>query len=166
MSANHVRRRKAENAVITIIAGAAAALGLFMLVWILVAIASRGFSAINWQFFTQLPSPPGSTGGGLANAIVGTIMITGLATIIGVPIGMLAGAYLAEFGQEGRFPAVVRFFSNILIGAPSIIIGVFVYSLMVLRMGHFSGYAGAVALAIIMLPVVTRTTEGYAETGA
>lgn len=159
MKRRSVRGRKLANSLVTVIAGSAAALGLFMLVWILFVIGQKGMAAINWSFFTQLPTPPGSTGGGLANAISGTLLITAIATLIGVPIGMLAGTYLAEFGRDGRFANTVRFVSNILMGAPSIVIGVFVYTLLVLPMGHFSGFAGAVALAIIMLPVVTRTTE-------
>ncbi len=151
--------RKASNALVTAIAGCAAAVGLVALLLILASVTRHGISAINWQFFTLLPSPPGEAGGGLANAIAGTAIITAVATLIGVPIGMLAGTYLAEFGQDGRFASTVRFVTNILIGAPSIVIGVFVYTLLVVPMGRFSGFAGAVALAIIMLPVVTRTTE-------
>ncbi|MHB9036348.1 MAG: phosphate ABC transporter permease PstA [Armatimonadota bacterium] len=159
MRRRSVTSRKLTNLAVTIIAGSAAALGLFMLLWILLTIFTRGFAAINWSFFTSMPTPPGSVGGGLANAIVGTIMITLLATVIGVPVGMLAGIYLAEFGQDSKFANAVRFVSNILMGAPSIVIGVFVYTLVVIPMGGFSGFAGSVALAIIMLPIITRTTE-------
>jgi len=159
MRPRSIRGRKIANGAVTIVAGSAAALGLVMLLWILLAIASKGMPAINWAFFTALPSPPGATGGGLANAILGTLIITAMATLIGVPLGMLAGTYLAEFGQDGRFAAMVRFLANILMGAPSIVIGVFAYTLLVVPLGHFSGFAGAAALAIIMLPVVTRTTE-------
>jgi phosphate transport system permease protein len=154
-----IRVRKAINGVVTITAGSAALLGLFMLLWILYVVLRKGASAINWSFLTSLPSPPGEPGGGIVNAVVGTLIITAAATIIGVPVGMLAGTYLAEFGREGRFADAVRFVNNILIGAPSIVVGVFVYTLLVVPMGGFSGIAGAVALAIIMLPVVTRTTE-------
>ncbi|MEN6355715.1 MAG: phosphate ABC transporter permease PstA [Armatimonadota bacterium] len=159
MRSRSVTSRKMTNLAVTIIAGSAAVLGLFMLSWILITIAMRGFAAINWQFFTDLPTPPGSGGGGLANAIVGTIMITLLATAIGVPIGILAGIYLAEFGRDSKFASSVRFVANILMGAPSIVIGVFVYTLVVIPMSGFSGLAGSIALAIIMLPIVTRTTE-------
>lgn len=154
-----IRVRKAINGVVTITAGSAALLGLFMLLWILYVVLRKGVSAINWSFLTSLPSPPGETGGGVVNAIVGTLIITAAATMMGVPVGMLAGTYLSEFGREGRFADAVRFVNNILIGAPSIVVGVFVYTLLVVPMGGFSGIAGAVALAIIMLPVVTRTTE-------
>jgi phosphate transport system permease protein len=159
MRRRSVTSRKLTNLAVTVIAGSAAALGLFMLLWILLTITMRGFAAINWSFFVDLPTPPGSSGGGLANAIVGTIMITVVATAIGVPVGILAGIYLAEFGQESRLANAVRFVANILMGAPSIVIGVFVYTLVVIPMGGFSGLAGSIALAIIMLPIVTRTTE-------
>lgn len=159
MRARSIAGRKAVNSFVTLVAGAAASLGLFMLLWILLTILRRGAAAIDWSFFTHLPTPPGEVGGGMANAIVGTAMITGVATLMGVPIGMLAGIYLAEFGQDGRYANAVRFLANILIGAPSIVVGVFVYTILVVPVGHFSGYAGSAALAIIMLPVVTRTTE-------
>lgn len=159
MKARSIARRKAVNGVVSVISGSAAMLGLVMLLWILFTVAQRGMAAINWDFFVSLPAPPGVDGGGLANAIFGTALITVVAVIIGVPIGMLAGTYLAEFGQNSRYANTVRFLANVLMGAPSIVIGVFVYTLMVVPMGRFSGFAGAVALAIIMLPVVARTTE-------
>ena len=136
-----------------------ASLGLFILIWILYEVIIRGIGAINFAFFTELPTPPGVPGGGLVNAIFGTFLITIMATILGVPIGILAGIFLGEFGQDSKYAEWVRFMANILMGTPSIIIGVFVYTLLVVTTGHFSGYAGAVALAIIMLPVVARTTE-------
>jgi len=134
-------------------------MGLAALAWILVEVAARGAGALNWAFFTELPAPPGMPGGGLANAIVGTCLITGTAVLMGIPTGLLAGVYLAEFGQNSRIAGLVRFVSSTLMGVPSIIIGVFVYTLLVIPTGHFSGYAGAVALGIIMLPIVARTTE-------
>ena len=137
----------------------AALIGLAVLAWILWEVVSRGAGAINGSFFTELPTPPGIEGGGLGNAILGTLVITLLATGIGTPIGLLAGIYLAEFGTTSRLATAVRFTTNLLMGTPSIIIGIFVYALVVLRTGHFSGWAGAVALAILMLPVVLRTTE-------
>jgi phosphate transport system permease protein len=137
----------------------AALVGLAVLAWILWEVVARGAGAINWQFFTELPTPPGMEGGGLANALLGTLAMTLAATLVGTPIGLLAGIYLAEFGTTGRLATVVRFTTNLLMGTPSIIIGIFVYALIVLRTGHFSGWAGAVALAILMLPVVLRTTE-------
>lgn len=159
MKARSVRGRKLVNTGITAIAGGAALFGLFMLLWILYVVTNKGLAAINWSFFTGLPKPPGETAGGLANAIAGTLLITGIATVIGVPIGVLGGTFLAEFGRDGKLAVAVRFVANVLMGAPSIVIGVFVYTLLVVPMGGFSGLAGGVALAIILLPIVMRTTE-------
>jgi phosphate transport system permease protein len=136
----------------------AAVIGLFFLVWILFEVLLKGISAINLDFLTQLPAPPGEPGGGLANAMAGTAVITILATVLGVPVGILAGTYLSEFGK-GRLADTIRLLANIFVSAPSIVIGIFVYAVLVVPMGRFSGLAGAVSLAIIMLPVVTRTTE-------
>jgi len=151
--------RKFHNKTASILSAASALLGIFILAWILYTVLLRGFSALNWAFFTELPPPPGMSGGGLANAILGTVIITVLATVFGVPIGVLAGIYLSEFGQDSKLAGLVRFFSNILMGTPSIIIGIFVYAILVVPVGHFSAYSGAAALAIMMLPVVARTTE-------
>lgn len=159
MRQRSIVQRRMVNAAITFIAGSAALLGIFMLVWLLVTVLGRGATAINWEFLTTLPKSAGSVGGGLANAIVGTLMITVLATLIGVPVGLMAGIYLAEFGRDSKYAGAVRFVAGIMMGAPSIVIGLFVYTLLVVRMGSFSGIAGAVALAIIMLPIVTRTSE-------
>jgi phosphate transport system permease protein len=136
-----------------------ALLGIGALIWILSGVIARGVGALNFSFFTQLPTPPGLAGGGMANAILGTLAMTVAATLISVPIGLLSGIYLAEFGQESRMADNSRFSANVLMGMPSIIVGVFAYTLVVLPLGHFSGYAGALALAILMIPVVTRTTE-------
>jgi len=152
-------RRRLLDSSIKYISVAGSCLGLFVLMWILYEVMIRGLNVINWTFFVELPTPPGMGGGGLANAIVGTMLITVMATVLGVPVGLLAGVFLSEFGQHSRLAEGIRFTANILMGTPSIIIGVFVYTLLVLSVGHFSGYAGAVALAIIMLPVVARTTE-------
>ncbi len=137
----------------------ASALAIFFLGWILLVVAMRGMAAFDWAFFTELPTPPGLGGGGLANAILGTVLITGLATLLGVPVGIAAGVYLAEVGRGTRFGRAVRFTTNVMMGVPSIIVGLFVYTMLVMPVGHFSGWAGAVSLAIIMLPVVARTTE-------
>jgi len=153
------RRRERINRAVLGLSVLAAASGLALLVWILGDVAVQGIQAINWSFFTALPAPPGEEGGGLANAIVGTLILTGVASLIAVPFGVMAGTYLAEFGKTGRFGAAVRYVSDILVSAPSIVVGVFVYLLLVQPMRNFSGLAGAVALAIIMIPVVTRTTE-------
>jgi phosphate transport system permease protein len=132
--------------------------GLVWLGWILWTTLKFGIAAFDWSLFTQNTPAPGNTGG-LANAIVGSLIMVGLATFIGTPISILAGTYLAEFGDKKRIAAVIRFVNDILLSAPSIIIGLFVYELVVVNTGHFSGLAGAIALAIILLPVVIRTTE-------
>ncbi len=159
MKPSSLLRRRIIDKVIKLLSISGSSLGLFMLIWILYEVIIHGLGALNLAFFIELPTPPGIAGGGLANAITGTLLITLLATMMGVPIGMLAGIFLSEFGQHSRVAAGIRFTANILMGTPSIIIGVFVYTLLVLSVGHFSGYAGAVALAIIMLPVIARTTE-------
>jgi len=159
MKARNIRNRKLMDLLIRLLSGGAALFGIAMLGWILGTVILKGISAINWEFFTELPAPPGLPGGGLANAIVGTLGISLLAVLIGVPIGLASGIWLAEFGKESKLAESVRFGANLLMGTPSIIIGVFVFVLMVATTGHFSGLAGAVALAIIMLPVIARTTE-------
>ena len=152
-------RRILTNVSILSLSALAAVFGLFMLGWILYDVALKGASAINWQFFTEIPTPPGMGGGGLANAIVGTLLMTIVATVISVPFGILAGTYLSEFDRGGKLAKSARFLCDILVSAPSIVVGVFVYLILVRTLGHFSGWAGGIALAIIMLPVVTRTTE-------
>ena len=151
-------RRLVDN-IVKVISGSAAGLGILALAWILFEVFAKGAGAINWTFFTAMPTPPFIEGGGLANAIVGTILMTALATLIAVPIGLLAGVYLSEFGHESKLTVSVRFLANALIGTPSIIIGLFIYTIIVLPTRTFSGYAGAISLAILMLPVVARTTE-------
>lgn len=152
-------RRKAVNALMMVLSGLSALFGLFWLFWILAVLVRKGSAAINWAFFTQLPTPPGMGGGGMANAIVGTLLITALATAIGVPVGLMAGTYLAEYGKQTALGRAVRFVADVMTSAPSIVIGVFVYAVLVEPMKGFSGLAGGAALAIIMIPVVTRTTE-------
>ena len=132
--------------------------GLFWLFWILWTTVSYGITALDWNLFHQNTPAPGGIGG-LANAIVGSLIMVGLATVIGTPVGILAGTYLAEYGGRTWVAGTIRFINDILLSAPSIIIGLFVYELVVISMGHFSALAGAIALAIIMLPVVIRTTE-------
>ena len=151
--------RRGTDMAVTAISSLAALFGIAMLSWILGTVMLKGYSAINWEFFTELPAPPGMPGGGLANAIVGTLLITLMAVLIGVPIGLAAGVWLAEFGQQSKTAEAIRFAANLLMGTPSIIVGVFVYVVMVMTTGNFSGTAGAVSLAIIMLPVVARTAE-------
>ena len=159
MKERPLKYRKLTNTIVSVAAVLSSMLGLFILGWILFTVLTRGLASFNLEFFTELPTPPGMEGGGLVNAMTGTILITVLATIIGVPLGLLAGIYLSEFSQKSKFAETVRFFTNIMMGTPSIIIGVFVYTLLVVPTGHFSAYSGSIALAIMMLPVVARTTE-------
>jgi phosphate transport system permease protein len=151
-------RRKLANGVVMSLAVVATAFGLMWLVLVLWTLLVEGFSAITPALFTQMTPPPGNSGG-LLNPIFGSLVMTAIATLIGTPTGILAGTFLAEYSRGGRFGEVVRFVNDILLSAPSIIIGLFVYEIMVLPMGHFSAWAGAVALAIIVIPVVVRTTE-------
>jgi phosphate transport system permease protein len=151
-------RRKLANGVVMSLAVVATAFGLMWLVLVLWTLLVEGFSAITPALFTQMTPPPGNSGG-LLNPIFGSLVMTVIATLIGTPTGILAGTFLAEYSRGGRFGEVVRFLNDILLSAPSIIIGLFVYEIMVLPMGHFSAWAGAVALAIIVIPVVVRTTE-------
>jgi len=136
----------------------AAAIGLGWLLLILGALVYEGFSGLSLQVFTEMTPPPGEAGG-LLNAMFGSLLMTGIAVIVGTPIGILAATYMAEYGRHTRLTMFVRFINDILLSAPSIIVGLFVYELMVRRMGHFSAIAGAVALAVIVIPVVLRTTE-------
>jgi len=151
--------RRLTDLAVSIWAGASALLGILILFWILYVVLARGLGALNLAFFTQLPTPPGIMGGGLANAIVGTLVLTAVATLIAVPAGLMAGIYLAEFSDDSKVGDYSRFSANVLMGMPSIIVGIFAYTLVVVPQGNFSGYAGALALAILMLPVITRTTE-------
>jgi len=159
MRRRRVATRRLVDLAMRLVAGTAAAAGILALAWILATVVSRGAAVFSPAFFTRLPAPPGVSGGGLANAMLGTLLITSLAALLAIPTGLMAGVYLAEYGRESRFAAAVRMASNILMGVPSIISGVLVYTLLVATTGHFSGYAGAVALALIMLPVIVRTTE-------
>ena len=150
--------RRRSNAIAMALSLAATVLGLGWLVLILGALLWHGFSGLSLAVFTQMTPPPGSAGG-LLNPIIGSLMLTVLAVVIGTPIGILAGTYMAEYGRYDRLTIVVRFINDILLSAPSIVIGLFIYEIMVAPMGHFSGWAGAVALAVIVIPVVVRTTE-------
>lgn len=153
------RRRKATNAVGLFLSSVSMALGLLGLLWILWTLAFNGISALSWDFFTQSTPAPGSAGGGMANAILGSLMIVGFATIVSTPIGILAGVYLSEFGKTSRFAQATRFVVDIMLSAPSIVIGLFVFAIAVATVGHFSGWAGSLALSLIAVPVVVRTTE-------
>ncbi|MCU0932894.1 MAG: phosphate ABC transporter permease PstA [Thiobacillaceae bacterium] len=156
---NLYSRRIWTNRVGIALSMVAMAFGLFALLWILWTLFYNGFAALSWEFFTQDTPAPGSEGGGLRNAIVGSLMIIGVTTLVSTPIGILAGIYLAEFGTTSKFAAMTRFVTDIMLSAPSIVIGLFVYALMVATLGGFSGWAGSVALALIAIPVVVRTTE-------
>ena len=150
--------RRRRNAIYKFLALAATGFGLGWLVLILGVLLYNGVGGLSLAVFTQNTPPPGSDGG-LLNAIFGSLMMTILAVLIGTPIGLLAGTYMAEYGRHDKLSSLVRFINDILLSAPSIVIGLFVYEIMVAPMGHFSGYAGAVALAVIVIPVVVRTTE-------
>ena len=151
-------RRRLVNSIALTIATAAAAFGLVWLVWILATLIYNGLSAINLQIFTEMTPPPGDKGG-LLNAIFGSIVLTIGATVVATPIGMLAGTYLAEYGKKGPLAETIRFINDILLSAPSIVVGLFIYEVLVVPMGHFSAWAGIVVLAVIAIPVIVRTTE-------
>ncbi|HVW50730.1 MULTISPECIES: phosphate ABC transporter permease PstA [unclassified Trinickia] len=153
------RRRRMVNAIALAMSMAAMAFGLLWLVWILYTTLSLGVGGLSVALFTQSTPPPNTDGGGLANAIVGTLMLVGAATVAGTPIGVLAGVYLAEYGRKGWLAATTRFINDILLSAPSIVVGLFVYAIVVAKMGHFSGWAGVVSLALLQIPIVIRTTE-------
>ena len=152
------RRRRAMNRLMMGLSVAALAFGLFWLLWILGVLLWEGFSALRPSLFVQMTPPPGGDGG-LANAIFGSVLMAGAGTLIGTPIGILAGTYLAEYGRGGWLAPVTRFINDVLLSAPSIVIGLFVYAVYVARVKHFSGWAGALALSIIVIPVVVRTTD-------
>jgi phosphate transport system permease protein len=150
--------RRITDHAMTAIAVLTVVLVLAPLIAIFGYLVYRGVGSINWAFLTQVPKPTGEVGGGMANAIVGSIFILGIASIIGVPLGIGAGIYLAEFGRN-RFGSAIRFTADVLNGVPSIVIGIVAYAIVVLRQGHFSALAGGVALAIMMVPTISRTTE-------
>ena len=150
--------RRRSNYVATALSLGATLFGVGWLVLILGALLWHGLSGLSLRVFTEMTPPPGSSGG-LLNPIFGSLMLTSLAVIIGTPIGILAGTYMAEYGRYDKLSSVVRFINDILLSAPSIVVGLFIYQVMVAPMGHFSGYAGGVALAVLVIPVVVRTTE-------
>ena len=152
------RRRLLVNHFNLAMSLATMAVGMLFLLWILAVLFRNGVEALSPALFTQITPPPGSAGG-LRNALYGSLLIVGTATLVSTPIGILAGIYLAEYGRTGWFAETTRFINDILLSAPSIILGLFVYTVYVLQVGHFSGWAGAMALALIAIPVVVRTTE-------
>ncbi|HEY3357824.1 MAG TPA: phosphate ABC transporter permease PstA [Polyangia bacterium] len=158
MSRDPYLRLKVTDRVVRVLCVLATLLAVVPLLSVLVWVTRQGLQGLDWSFFTRLPKPVGETGGGMANAIVGSLELVGVGCLIGVPVGVLAGVYLAEYGDNwlGR---LVRFSADVLTGVPSIVIGIFVYTLVVLSMRRFSALAGGVALALLMLPVITRTTE-------
>lgn len=151
-------RRKRRNGVVIVLSLAATSIGLGWLALILGALIVEAFKGLSLQVFTQMTPPPGSAGG-LLNPIVGSLIMTTLGIAVGTPIGILAGTYMAEYGRHAPVTKVVRFINDILLSAPSIVIGLFIYETVVLPMGHFSGFAGGLALAVLVIPVVVRTTE-------
>jgi phosphate transport system permease protein len=151
-------KRRRKNAITMGLAYAATFFGLSWLALILGVLFWEGFSGLSLRVFTEMTPPPGAAGG-LLNPIMGSLVMTALAVLFGTPLGILAGTYMAEYGRYDKLSSVVRFINDILLSAPSIVVGLFVYEIMVAQMGHFSGWAGAVALAVIVVPVVVRTTE-------
>ncbi len=151
-------RRRWRNRLATVLSIAAAGFGLTWLVMILLVLVIKGVGGLSLAVFTEMTPPPGGSGG-LLNPIIGSLILTVIAVAIGTPLGILAGTYMSEYGRYSKLTMVVRFINDILLSAPSIVVGLFVYEIMVAQMGHFSAWAGAVALAIIVIPVVVRTTE-------
>jgi len=147
------------NAIGLTLSMGAMVLGLAVLLWILSVLFANGFAALDWNMFTQSTPAPGSEGGGLANAIVGSLMMLGFSVLVSTPIGVFAGVYLAEYGDESRTAELTRFVTDIMLSAPSIVLGLFVYAIAVATVGNFSGWAGSLALSLIAVPVVVRTTE-------
>jgi len=152
-------QRKLTNNVALALSMSAMAFGMFWITWILITTLEYGISGLSLDLFTKMTPPPGSEGGGLLNAIVGSFIMVGLGTLIGTPIGILAGVYLAEYGQRTWLGQTTRFINDILLSAPSIVIGLFVYAIYVAQVGYFSGFSGVIALALMVIPVVVSTTE-------
>ena len=156
-------KRKRSNWIGLSLSMGAMVLGMIFLLWILSVLFIKGFSAIDWNMFTQSTPAPGSDGGGLANAIVGSLLIVTTCTLISTPIGVMAGIYLSEYGAKSKIASITRFVNDIMLSAPSIVIGLFVYAVLVAQVKHFSGWAGTIALALIAIPVVVRTTENMLQ---
>jgi phosphate transport system permease protein len=159
MNPDLYRRRRLVNAWGMATSMAAMALGLAVLLWILVVLFSNGFAALDWNILTRDTPAPGTVGGGLRNAIVGSALMVGLAVLVATPVGIFAGIYLTEFGDQSKTAEATRFVTDIMLSAPSIVIGLFVYAIAVATVGGFSGFAGSLALTLIAVPVVMRTTE-------
>jgi phosphate transport system permease protein len=159
LDSNLYRRRKVANYLGLMLSMASLVLGLGALIWILIILFKNGFAGLSWAVFTESTPAPGSEGGGLANAIVGSMMMIGVTALVATPIGILSGVYLAEFGDRSVVASVTRFVTDIMLSAPSIVLGLFVYAILVAQVKHFSGWAGSFALSLIAIPVVIRTTE-------
>ena len=153
------RKRKLANRIGLTLSMGAMGLGLVVLLWILSVLFYNGFAALDWNMFTQSTPAPGTEGGGLANAIFGSLLIVGFTVLIATPIGIFAGVYLAEYGDQSKTAELTRFVTDIMLSAPSIVLGLFVYAIFVAQVGHFSGWAGTIALSLIAIPVMVRTTE-------
>ena len=153
------KRRQLANTVGLTLSMGAMVLGLFVLLWILSVLFSNGLAALDWNMFTHSTPAPGTDGGGLANAIVGSLMMVGFSVLVSTPIGIFAGVYLAEYGDTSKTAELTRFVTDIMLSAPSIVLGLFVYAIAVATLGNFSGWAGSLALSLIAVPVVVRTTE-------
>ncbi len=154
-----ILRRRATNVASKILMGLATAIGVFFLFWILWTTLRFGVAGMHWDLFTKDTPPPGTNGFGLRNAFVGSLILMGLSLLVGVPVGLMAGTWLAEFGFRSRTADAVRFINDIMLSAPSIEIGLFAYAIVVSPMGHFSAVAGSVALAVLMIPIIVRTTD-------
>ena len=155
---NRTARRKFTSGLVVALCGAAVVLALVPLFFVFAYVISKGFSSLNWDFFTSAPKPVGEPGGGMANAMIGTLILIGIASAVAVPVGVIAGVYLSEYGKK-KFATLVRFTADVLNGVPSIVIGIFAYGLAVLTVKHFSALAGGLALGFMMIPIITRTTE-------
>lgn len=153
------RRRLLAHRIGILLSFAAMGIGILFLAWILATLLLKGLGGLNFAMFVKSTPAPGSDGGGLANAIVGSLMMVGLSTAISTPIGIMAGIYLAEYGDRSRFAQATRFVVDIMLSAPSIVIGLFVYAIFVIHIGHFSGWAGSFAISLIAIPVIVRTTD-------
>ncbi len=155
---NRNARRKLLSGTVVFLCGASVVLALIPLCFVFVYVIQQGFSSLSWDFFTKMPKPVGEAGGGMANAIAGTLILIGLASLLAIPVGLISGVYLSEYPKSGLALAV-RFTADVLNGIPSIVIGIFAYGLAVLPVKHFSALAGGVALGFMMIPIITRTTE-------
>jgi phosphate transport system permease protein len=155
---NRTARRKALSGFVVALCGAAVVVALVPLFFVFAYVLQKGFSSLNWDFFTKMPKPVGETGGGMANAIVGTLILIGLASLFAIPVGILSGIYLSEY-TGGKFASLVRFSADVLNGVPSIVIGIFAYGLAVMPFKRFSALAGGLALGFMMVPLIARTTE-------